>query len=149
MLSERCGPHFCWLRLGAVTQRDRRRLHALIIILALLLVALCLSIPQGVYRDLAESHRKEALSYRAIAASPIEEQHGVGFALGSDKICRRFEWHRTLAEFTPAEIAKEKHDRELAGRRATYHDALGRKYWRAAWFPWLPIEPDPPEPQEL
>ena len=30
--------------------------------------------------------------------------------------------------------------------RATYHDALRRKYERAAARPWLPVAPDPPEP---
>jgi hypothetical protein len=32
-------------------------------------------------------------------------------------------------------------------KRATYHAALRRKYERAARYPWLPVEPDPPEPQ--
>jgi hypothetical protein len=27
-----------------------------------------------------------------------------------------------------------------------YHMQMRRKYERAAWFPWLPVEPDPPEP---
>jgi hypothetical protein len=30
--------------------------------------------------------------------------------------------------------------------RAAYHAALGRKYERAARYPWLAIEPDPPIP---
>jgi hypothetical protein len=29
---------------------------------------------------------------------------------------------------------------------AKYHDAMRMKYERAARYPWLPIEPDPPEP---
>jgi hypothetical protein len=28
-----------------------------------------------------------------------------------------------------------------------YFDSLSRKYERAAKFPWLPVAPDPPEPQ--
>ena len=31
-------------------------------------------------------------------------------------------------------------------RRADYHGAMRRKYERAARYPWLPVEPDPPEP---
>jgi hypothetical protein len=27
-----------------------------------------------------------------------------------------------------------------------YHAALARKYERAARYPWLPVEPDPPQP---
>jgi hypothetical protein len=29
---------------------------------------------------------------------------------------------------------------------ADYHAAMARKYERAAPFPWLTVEPDPPEP---
>ncbi len=29
---------------------------------------------------------------------------------------------------------------------AKYHDAMRIKYERAARYPWLPIEPDPPDP---
>lgn len=32
-------------------------------------------------------------------------------------------------------------------RLAGYHATLRRKYERAARYPWLPIEPDPPEPE--
>jgi hypothetical protein len=28
-----------------------------------------------------------------------------------------------------------------------YHARLARKYERAARYPWLPVEPDPPEPE--
>jgi hypothetical protein len=30
---------------------------------------------------------------------------------------------------------------------ATWHEAMARKYRQAARNPWLPVEPDPPEPQ--
>jgi hypothetical protein len=30
---------------------------------------------------------------------------------------------------------------------ATWHEAMARKYREAARYPWLPIEPDPPEPE--
>ena len=30
--------------------------------------------------------------------------------------------------------------------RASYHEELQLKYERAARFPWLAVEPDPPEP---
>ena len=29
---------------------------------------------------------------------------------------------------------------------AAYHRALRIKYERARWYPWLPVAPDPPEP---
>ena len=28
-----------------------------------------------------------------------------------------------------------------------FHSAMHRKYERAAFYPWLPVEPDPPEPE--
>jgi hypothetical protein len=31
-------------------------------------------------------------------------------------------------------------------RMFPYHAALRRKYERATHYPWLPVEPDPPEP---
>jgi hypothetical protein len=34
----------------------------------------------------------------------------------------------------------------LPGKRA-YHAAMARKYRRAARYPWLPVEPDPPAPK--
>ncbi len=36
-------------------------------------------------------------------------------------------------------------DRER--RLITYHEALKRKYELASYRPWLPVEPDPPEPK--
>ncbi|WP_210420100.1 hypothetical protein [Aquisphaera giovannonii] len=35
---------------------------------------------------------------------------------------------------------------ELFHRRVEYHAAMAYKYRHVARFPWLPIEPDPPEP---
>lgn len=32
-------------------------------------------------------------------------------------------------------------------KQAAYHDSLRGKYERAARYPWLPVAPDPPEPQ--
>jgi hypothetical protein len=38
------------------------------------------------------------------------------------------------------------YDAESLRRRAEYHARLKEKYRRTAAFPWLPVEPDPPEP---
>lgn len=32
-------------------------------------------------------------------------------------------------------------------RQAVYHAAMKRKWLRAARYPWLPVEPDPPSPE--
>jgi hypothetical protein len=37
-------------------------------------------------------------------------------------------------------------DRESRLRKIDYHAAMARKYRAAARHPWLPVEPDPPEP---
>jgi len=39
------------------------------------------------------------------------------------------------------------YDEDRLRRRAEYHDFLRRKYDRAARYPWLPVAPDPPEPE--
>jgi hypothetical protein len=38
-------------------------------------------------------------------------------------------------------------DYDLMMDRADHHASLARKYERAARYPWLPVEPDPPEPE--
>ena len=40
---------------------------------------------------------------------------------------------------SPAEL-------DATRRAAEYHEAMALKYERAARYPWLPVEPDPPEP---
>jgi hypothetical protein len=35
----------------------------------------------------------------------------------------------------------------LHARLVAHHDIMRRKYERAARWPWLPVEPDPPEPE--
>jgi hypothetical protein len=44
--------------------------------------------------------------------------------------------------------ALDEYERNLAPlhRRVEYHAAMVRKYRGVARFPWLPVEPDPPEP---
>src|SRR5205085_237360 len=49
---------------------------------------------------------------------------------------------------TPEEI--ERYQREARAyeiRLAEYFDELSKKYEYAARYPWLPVAPDPPEPQ--
>jgi hypothetical protein len=35
----------------------------------------------------------------------------------------------------------------ISYRKSWWHFDLTMKYWRAARYPWLPVEPDPPEPE--
>ena len=71
---------------------------------------------------------------------------------------RRADEYRMLAAryamyqaFSLAEVKlyRENHFIQLETReraRASHYGALAAKYQRAARYPWLPVEPDPPEP---
>jgi hypothetical protein len=65
----------------------------------------------------------------------------------SEKECRRiveaFEGSRFDPVIWGEALALVRRSRKLL----PYHAALRRKYERASRRPWLPVEPDPPEPQ--
>jgi hypothetical protein len=46
-------------------------------------------------------------------------------------------------------LLDDSHQRRLESlqRQADYHVELVRKYWAAAFRPWLSVDPDPPEPE--
>ena len=46
--------------------------------------------------------------------------------------------HSSLGDRTPDETQT---------RRSEHHWAMREKYLRAARYPWLPVAPDPPEPE--
>jgi hypothetical protein len=53
---------------------------------------------------------------------------------------------RTVA-LDPGELASLIPAQRRSGKRlVAYYRELGVKYERAARYPWLPVEPDPPEP---
>jgi hypothetical protein len=51
-----------------------------------------------------------------------------------------FTWIPPIPAPSPAEIDRSR-------RGAEYHEAMVLKYERALRYPWLPIGPDPPEPE--
>ncbi len=65
--------------------------------------------------------------------------------VAADLVHHRHRWDLGGARF---EETNELFDEMFASeqRRADYHGAMRRKYERAARYPWLPVEPDPPEP---
>ena len=79
------------------------------------------------FRSLAQSHQKE-----------VDSSTARGKALKS-----RF--GRTSG-MTTEEIMHLHGDYDRMMDRADHHASLARKYERAARYPWLPVEPDPPEP---
>jgi hypothetical protein len=51
------------------------------------------------------------------------------------------------SEMTTEEIMRLYRDYDRMMTRAEHHASLARKYERAARYPWLPVERDPPEPE--
>jgi hypothetical protein len=50
---------------------------------------------------------------------------------------------------TVEEITRLRGDYDRMVARADHHASLARKYEEAARHPWLPVEPDPPEPKSV
>jgi hypothetical protein len=46
-----------------------------------------------------------------------------------------------------AAVEEFRRKRTLSDRQREYHAAMAGKYRLVARLPWLPVEPDPPEPQ--
>jgi hypothetical protein len=59
-----------------------------------------------------------------------------------------FEVHRLVAGLGNSKYGVHDANQmlQLNAARAVYHTSLARKYERAASYPWLAVEPDPPEP---
>lgn len=55
----------------------------------------------------------------------------------------RYEGRRVESRFGPLEDPSSVRD----PRKAAYHHAMARKWGNAAQHPWLPVEPDPLEPE--
>jgi hypothetical protein len=68
-----------------------------------------------------------------------------------DHCIARAERHaRTQATFESwrrASLARSNHIMASMSQNLDYHTAMARKYRHAARYPWLPIEPDPQEPE--
>ena len=79
------------------------------------------------FRSLVQSHQKE-----------VDASNARGNGLKA-RIGRTSETDRE-------EILRLHRDYERMTDRAEHHSLLVRKYERAARYPWLLVEPDPPEP---
>jgi hypothetical protein len=78
--------------------------------------------------SLAQSHQKE-----------VDSSTARGVAL-------KTRFGRTSG-MTTEEIMHLHRDYDRMMDRADHHASLARKYEHAALYPWLPVEPDPPEPE--
>ena len=79
------------------------------------------------FLSLAQSHQKEVASSTA-RGEALKARFGYTSGMKIEEILHL---HRD-------------YDRMMD--RADHHESLARKYERAARQPWLPVEPDPPEP---
>ena len=82
------------------------------------------------FLSLAQSHQMEVASSTA-RGEALKSRFGGTSGMAIEEIMRL---HRV-------------YDRMMD--RADHHASLARKYERAARYPWLPVEPDPPEPELL
>jgi len=99
------------------------------------------------FQELAALHEKETLSWRVVAESPIPDHYVDDWheVVQRDRRCSYFVGRdRPLTE---AEKMEETCVRERAGHRAAYHRGLQQKYAWMAWFPWIPLATDPPQPE--
>jgi hypothetical protein len=78
------------------------------------------------FLSLAQSHRKEVASSTARVKSLMSRSGTAGLAI--------------------EEVMRLHHDYDRMMDRADHHASLARKYERAARYPWLPVEADPPPP---
>jgi hypothetical protein len=80
------------------------------------------------FLSLARSHQKEVASSTA-RGNALKSRFG------------------GTAGMTVEEITRLHDDYDRMMDRADHHASLARKYEEAARYPWLPVEPDPPEPE--
>ena len=59
------------------------------------------------------------------------------------------EYNAQIASNIEAAAAAERAAEQKCRAKARFHDALRIKYERAARYPWILVEPDPPEPGSL
>jgi hypothetical protein len=116
----------------------------------------------GAYELEARNHGSGAGFYHRIAA---ERRRGIGVGRAYQKFflftndyggrlttARQDEWWAE-DDTWPSDPDPGREQGRLAGlearerTRAAYFAELGAKYRRVARYPWLPVEPDPPEPE--
>ena len=91
------------------------------------------------YEVQARRHRTLALVY----GHPEQVVPGsVAAAMGTSDDLRRQDLKKRVERLG----AESREEAEQYAKKADYYWAVVRKYERAARYPWLPVEPDPPEP---
>jgi hypothetical protein len=114
--------------------RVRFTLRRLLIMIALLAVLMAAGLEAARWSRLAQAYRQYAVGHAAFRDLSLGEAE---------------EYRSAYEHVNPADVRSrtELLESEAGERRlARHYDALDAKYRRAARFPWLPVEADPPQP---
>jgi hypothetical protein len=96
----------------------------------------------------ARGRLRLAESHASVAAQNEREAARMLAAISSirDPTRVHLEYNVRIASNIEAAAATERAAEQKCRTQARYHDALRIKYERAARYPWILVEPDPPEP---
>jgi hypothetical protein len=126
-----------------------RQLMLAVAVAALLTGGIVLARRSAHYRREAEFHSRAAARLRAEQRSKASTARAGREQAEMWTRRARDAGSKTAAqavEDTAPGIAPYEAAARAAGATADNHDLLARKYERAARYPWLPVEPDPPQP---
>jgi hypothetical protein len=130
---------------------------ALVLVTALVLAGGIWGRKMAVYRLKAQSHAadelSEGLALRLLQGPPPDIRrltNDLASQPGSRDLL--VEWNGQPLDIEVSPIANYpsvgvRREADACAERIAYHSRMRRKYERAARFPWLPVEPDPPEPK--
>jgi hypothetical protein len=98
------------------------------------------------YASQAEVHKRAESVFRTLHADALQNVQALE-ALHRARGDKYSALPRERRESQPDRLTELRVFEAQLDRKATHHDALNRKYKRAASYPWLTVEPDPPEPE--
>jgi hypothetical protein len=85
------------------------------------------------------------LAARGYSYRKMSDYHAASKARIESEWSLEFQWKRALGHFPACRTLEVQ--AEDAWKQAEWHVQMKVKYERAAARPWLPVEPDPPEPK--
>ncbi len=93
--------------------------------------------------------RRPRFTVRTLMIAVAVFAGGTSILLGLRNRKREFRAYVQIHRADAARLIRQHHPRDsaLLQRRVEHHLKMGVKYERAARYPWLPVEPDPPEPE--
>jgi hypothetical protein len=120
--------------------RLRFTVRRLMLVVALAGLAMGVGIWSYKMRQLSGGYARAAKFHRAWLDRYREREAVILQAIG------RLETVAARRSVVPPSHDRHREDAADYARKADYREALALKYERAARYPWLPVEPDPPPP---